>query len=246
MTALVLLLVSNTVFTSPSPYPTWAYLFHYPICLFGNTSIYHTLSTLHQNQCRTDTPTECLLKAMFYWDLLMKEQLYGQSSIIAVWIAVRISCKSCRWDYSKCCSAQSRAELSWAVVLLTTPVHVSSIVSDCHTVTERNYLQLLFTKLFLHLKKQFLLFTSILPMSILQDEPHGRARFCTHVILNTKLVLWQQPKHLLQELDPLWWRGWWTGSVTLSQSSLLSQASWVPCLCRDMMKSSRTPGAWWI
>lgn len=52
-------------------------------------------------------------------------------------------------------------------------------------------------------------------------------------------------KDLLQELEPLWWRGWWAGSVTLSQSSL-SHASWVPCLWKNMMRSFRTPGAWWI
>lgn len=41
-----------------------------------------------------------LLKARFYWDLPMKYQLHGKSKVTAVWAALRISCESCRWDYS--------------------------------------------------------------------------------------------------------------------------------------------------
>lgn len=94
---------------------------------------------------------------MFYWSLPIKYQLHGKPKVTAVWVAIGISCKGCRWDSPKCCSGQSKAEPSWAVVLLTTPAHVSSIVRDFHTVTERNYLQLPFTKLFLHFKKPLLL-----------------------------------------------------------------------------------------
>lgn len=159
-----------------------------------------------------------------------------------------------------CCSVQSRTRVGCGPA-----DHSSTCIIQCQRLSHNHRMELSPTPIY----KTVPAFAETISTDYL--EVSYQCQFCNRnhlegpdsapiVILNTKLGLWPQdqsgenlqvclispPKELLQELDALWWRGWWAGSVTQSQSCLLSQARWVPCLCRNVIRSSRTPGAWWV